>query len=112
MAETRTRLGTAAVRFEQVDVSDSAAVDACAERLGVVDILLNCAGIGRQTAGENITDASYHQTADRYPRPDIADRYPRPVARQAAGVGAVPHPGAAMRLHEIGYCIQNTDFKG
>ena len=61
LADARTRLHTAAAHFEHLDVRDAAAVNALAGRLGAVDILVTGAGIGRQTAGEDITDAEWRE---------------------------------------------------
>jgi NAD(P)-dependent dehydrogenase (short-subunit alcohol dehydrogenase family) len=61
LAEARMRLGSAAVSYERLDVTDSDAVNELAERLDVIDILVNSAGIGRQTAGEDVTDAEWNE---------------------------------------------------
>lgn len=61
LAEARKRLGLAAVSYERLDVTDSAALNELAERLDVVDILVNSAGIGRQTAAEDVTDAEWNE---------------------------------------------------
>jgi NAD(P)-dependent dehydrogenase (short-subunit alcohol dehydrogenase family) len=62
--EARRRLAPATALFEHLDVTDAGAVEKLAERLGPVDILVNCAGIGRQTAGEDITDAEWREVLD------------------------------------------------
>jgi NAD(P)-dependent dehydrogenase (short-subunit alcohol dehydrogenase family) len=64
IAEARTRLRSANVGFEHVDVTDSDAVARLADRLGTVDILVNNAGIGRQTAAEETTDAEWLEVMD------------------------------------------------
>ncbi len=48
------------VSFERLDVTDRRAVAALAERLEPLDVLVNNAGIGRQTAGEDITESEWH----------------------------------------------------
>jgi NAD(P)-dependent dehydrogenase (short-subunit alcohol dehydrogenase family) len=64
LSEARGRLAAAAVSLEQLDVTDVGAVNALAERIGPVEILVNCAGIGRQCAGEDITDAEWREVMD------------------------------------------------
>ena len=61
LAAARQRLAATTASFEHLDVTNTAAVNNLAERLGPVDILVNCAGIGRQTAGEDITNAEWQE---------------------------------------------------
>lgn len=54
--------------FEKLEVTDPAAVDAMAEtlfaRFGRIDILVNCAGIGRRSAAEDITPEEWRLVLD------------------------------------------------
>ena len=58
------RLGPSAATYERLDVTDAAAVNKFAEQQGTVDILVNSAGIGRQAAGEDISDAEWREVLD------------------------------------------------
>lgn len=57
----RVRLADAPVTFEQIDVTDRAAVNALADKHADVAILVNNAGIGRQSAGEDIPEAEWNE---------------------------------------------------
>jgi NAD(P)-dependent dehydrogenase (short-subunit alcohol dehydrogenase family) len=61
LAQARDRHAGQPVIFEQVDLTDRAAVNTLAERLGVVHILVNNAGIGRQTAAEDISEDEWNE---------------------------------------------------
>ena len=61
LESSRERLASKPVSLEQLDVTDRQAVAALAERLGPLDVLVNNAGIGRQTAGEDITEAEWFE---------------------------------------------------
>ncbi|SMG60516.1 SDR family NAD(P)-dependent oxidoreductase [Paraburkholderia susongensis] len=56
------------VEFAPLDVTQAAAVDAfaraCRERHGKVDILVNCAGIGRQSSGEETDEDEWRLVLD------------------------------------------------
>ncbi|UVK44005.1 SDR family oxidoreductase [Mesorhizobium sp. AR07] len=52
------------VSFEQLDVTDTVAVKAMAGRLRPIDVLVNNAGIGRQTPGEDISETEWHEVMD------------------------------------------------
>ena len=62
--ESKGRLGGAKVSFEIVDVTDPQAVEKLARRVGPVDVLVNNAGIGRQTAAEDTTDQEWREVMD------------------------------------------------
>ena len=62
--ESKGRLGGAKVSFEIVDVTDPQAVEKFARRVGPVDVLVNNAGIGRQTAAEDTTDQEWREVMD------------------------------------------------
>ena len=59
------KLRALGVNAEQLDVTESAEVDAFAQRTlkqyGRIDVLVNSAGIGRQTAAEETTDEEWRQ---------------------------------------------------
>jgi NAD(P)-dependent dehydrogenase (short-subunit alcohol dehydrogenase family) len=56
----KARLEGQKVAYEQVDITKPKAVNELAARLGPIDILVNGAGIGRQTAGEDISEAEWN----------------------------------------------------
>lgn len=68
IADARQRLHTEGVTFHTLDVTDPDAVEAMAARItadiGRVDILVNSAGIGRQTAAEDISPAEWREVID------------------------------------------------
>lgn len=68
LADARRRLDGRGVAFDKLDVTDPDAVEAAAARLtdkvGRVDVLVNSAGIGRQTAAEHITPAEWREVID------------------------------------------------
>jgi NAD(P)-dependent dehydrogenase (short-subunit alcohol dehydrogenase family) len=68
IADAKLRLSDMNVTFDRLDVTDFGAVEAMAaqltERLGRIDILVNSAGIGRQTAAEDITAAEWREVID------------------------------------------------
>ena len=68
MADARERLRETGVTFHKLDVTDPEAVEAMAARIaaeiGRVDVLVNSAGIGRQTAAEDITAAEWREVID------------------------------------------------
>lgn len=68
LAEAQARLSGVNVSFAHLDVTDPDAVEATAadlsKRFGRVDLLVNSAGIGRQTAAEAITAAEWREVID------------------------------------------------
>lgn len=68
LAKAGERLAGGDVSFHRLDVTDPDAVEVMAatltERRGRVDILVNSAGIGRQTAAEDITPAEWREVID------------------------------------------------
>ncbi|MFK0166920.1 SDR family NAD(P)-dependent oxidoreductase [Rhizobium sp. NPDC090279] len=58
------RLHGRSVTFEQLDVTDRAAVNSLADRLGALDILVNNAGIGRQAPAEEISADEWNKVID------------------------------------------------
>lgn len=68
IADARQRLAGKDIGFDKLDVRDPDATKAMAarltERLGRIDILVNSAGIGRQTAAEDITPAEWREVID------------------------------------------------
>ena len=66
--DARQRRAGADVVFDRLDVTDPDAVEATAagltDRFGRIDLLVNSAGIGRQTAAEDITPAEWREVID------------------------------------------------
>ena len=67
-AERRLREAGHTAEYTSLDVTDSAAVEACAralaERHGRVDVLINCAGIGANTYATDIADDEWRRIID------------------------------------------------
>lgn len=61
LAAAKKRLEGKPVSFEKLDITDPKAVRVLADNLPPVDILVNNAGIGRQRAGEDITEDEWNE---------------------------------------------------